>query len=390
MTSTITKIIDTKIPDIYFNPKKIGIEMLDKIFSVYGGPIPSMAYMFTGSSGAGKTTISNYIMAGMSSKESPAVFISLEMSKEQVKFQFENKVDFTNTLIVDSTALNTVEAFQDLLDTIAAMNPSIVVLDSLQYASALIYGDPTSTRGQSEITKMIIAFAKSTLVPVIVIGQCGKDGTYIGPSFVKHALDGHLHADYDPKTQKRTISFEKNRFGSVGEYVGYFFNKDGSLNFVSVEDLKPRFIDQEFGWYKAQKLIEDIYVSVITSELKNMIKANVRVPIVKFDGTNKVDYADQDFHMNVNSWMHFPAEPYFIQNTVFIDLEFSKNRFTEENLDTLKKKFAVFIDRYPQFEKPSDLFILQFLILITQGILQHGEHDEKFWKTLDRIVLNHS
>ncbi len=385
----LIKVNDAEIPEIFYSPKKVGIELLDNMFSVYGGLIPSMAYMFTGSSGAGKTTISNYIMAGMSSKESPAAFISLEMSKEQVKFQFEGKVNFENTLIVDAIESKTVEGFQAILDEIETHNPSVVVLDSLQFATQILFGSPVNVRGQSKIADMLLKFAKKNLVPVVVIGQCGKNGDYIGPSFIKHALDGHLHATYDEKTKVRTISFKKNRFGSVGEYVAYRFEKDGSLSFMTLDELKPSVVNQEFGWYKAKAIIENIYEDIIKSEIKMLVKKAIRIPVLKFEGTNKVEYGALDFHTNTNTWMDFPQEPYFIHNTVFVDVEYSKARFTEDNIEVLQNKFSEYLDRYPQFEKPSDIFILQFLILMTQAILADGEHNQKFWKTLDRIVLNH-
>jgi len=390
MSQELIKITEIVIPEIFYNPTKINIELLDKLFSNKGGLIPGMAYMFTGASGAGKTTLCNYIMAGMATKDAPAIFISLESNKEQVKFQFDNKVNFEHVLIIDSINPKTLEGFRAMLDNIASHRPSVVVLDSLQFASQLIYGNPTSIRGQAALAQMLLDFSKSSMIPVISIGQCAKDGKYIGPSFVKHAFDGHLHAQYDIKSGIRMVAFEKNRFGSVGEYVAYRFEKDGSLSFMTLDGIKQHYIDMEFGWYKAQTMLETIYEEILKSELKTMIKQGVRMPVLKLEGTNKVEYHNPVYHTQSNSWMDFPQEPYFIYNTVFIDLEYSKKLFVDEKMDVLEKKFAEYLDRYPQFEKPSDMFILQFLILMTQAILENQEHDLKFWKTLDRIVLNHS
>lgn len=379
-----------KIPEIFYHPTKIGIPLLDAIFSINGGLIPSMSYMFTGVSGAGKTTICNYIMSGISSQEHPAVFISLEMSKEQSKYQFEGKVDFSNTYILDKLENNTIEDFQKILDDIAKLNPAVVVLDSLQMAVAQIYGSPTSTKGQSQIANMMLKFSKKTLCPTIIIGQCAKDGGYLGPSSVKHVLDGHLHATYDPKTALRTVSFEKNRFGQVGKLVAYKFSPNGSLEFMEVNEFMPHYIDAEFSWLDAEAITEDIYKSVLMSELNTILKNEIPIPNLKFKGSKKEPYHSVNYHTNVNSWMHFPEEPYFIYNTVYIDLEYSKKRYTEENLDNLKSKFSMYLDRYPQFKKPTDFYILQLLILLCFGLLLSQEQNDKFWKTLDRLVANHS
>jgi DNA repair protein RadA/Sms len=215
MKYNIVAFDEVKIPKSFTKSLSTGIPNLDSFLSVQGGLVPSMSYMFTGVSGSGKTTISNYMMAGLAQPTSPAVFISLEMSKEQTKFQFEGKVDFKNVFIVDEIPHNTREGFTELLIGISELNPSVVVFDSLQMISAIIYGDPTSMKGQSDIADMVKNFSKLTGCPTILIGQCNKDGDYLGPTFVKHILDAHLHATIDKKSGERWVSFEKNRFGNV-------------------------------------------------------------------------------------------------------------------------------------------------------------------------------
>lgn len=388
MKHNIVAFNNVEIPQSFSNTRKTGIELLDNFLSLRGGLVPSMSYMFTGESGSGKTTISNYIMSGVSSETNPAVFMSFEMSKEQTKFQFEGKVDFSNTFIVDELTEQTIEGLKNLLDAVATLNPSVLVIDSLQMVSAMIYGDPTSIKGQSEIAKVIMNFSKETGTPSILIGQCNKEGEYLGPTFVKHILDAHLHASIDKKTIQRNIVFEKNRFGQVGQPISYKFAENGAISFVPFSQNANSLLTKEFAWFKAQETLQDLFADILAQEVKQMIKRGVRIPQLKFDGTYTQDTSDESFHPTINIWIHSPKES--IQSTVFISMDYSRRCFTEVRLDHLRKELGQYIDRFPQFKTVTDLLFLEFFVLMTQAVLGTKKEDKTFFKTLERIINNHS
>lgn len=388
MTHNIVKFANVEIPENFSNTRKTGIELLDTFLSLRGGLVPSMSYMFTGESGSGKTTISNYIMSGISTEAHPAVFMSFEMSKEQTKYQFEGKVDFTNTFIVDELTETTPEGLRNLLTAIGTLNPSVLVIDSLQMISAMIYGDPTSIKGQSEIAKAVMEFSKETGCPSIMIGQCNKDGEYLGPTFVKHILDAHLHASIDKKTTQRNIVFEKNRFGQVGQPISYKFAENGSISFVPFSQNGHGLLTKEFAWHKAQETLQELFADILAQELKQMIKRGVRTPHLKFDGNSTAQESDPNFHPEMNIWMHNPE--YFINNTVFISIEDSRRRFTEVRTEQLRKQLERYVDHFPQFKKVTDLFFLEFFVLMTKAVLGTEKESQTFFKTLERIINNHS
>jgi KaiC/GvpD/RAD55 family RecA-like ATPase len=386
MKHNIVAFKNVEIPQSFSDTRKTGIELLDNFLSLRGGLVPSMSYMFTGESGSGKTTISNYIMSGVSSETNPAVFMSFEMSKEQTKFQFEGKVDFSNTFIVDELTEQTIEGLKNLLEAIATLNPSVLVIDSLQMVSAMIYGDPTSIKGQSEIAKIVMNFAKETGTPSILIGQCNKEGEYLGPTFVKHILDAHLHASIDKKTIQRNLVFEKNRFGKVGQPISYKFADNGSITFVPFSQNANNLLTKEFAWFKAQETLQDLFADILAQEVKHMIKRGVRIPQLKFDGTNKVDTTNETFHPMINMWVHSPKES--IQSTVFISMDDSRKRFTEVRIDQLRKQLGRYIDRFPQFKTVTDVLFLEFFVLMTQAVLGTDKEEKTFFKTLERIINN--
>jgi RecA/RadA recombinase len=381
MKHNIVSLEEVKYPKSFMKSLATGISNLDSFLSVQGGLVPSMAYMFTGVSGSGKTTISNYIMSGVSKDYSPAIFISLEMNKEQTKYQFEGKVDFKNVLIVDEIPHNTIAGFLELLQSISELNPSVIVLDSLQMLSSLVYGDPTSQKGQSDIARIIMKFSKKTGCPSIIIGQCNKEGDYLGPTFVKHILDAHLHALIDKKTGERTISFEKNRFGNVNHALCYSFRPDGSIYFENkVEEKMSQFLSQPIIWGKLEDIITKLHFDIIASEYK-MMKGR-SVPKIKFKGTDEVPKNHPQFHPKFNSWVNTEE----IQNTIFIDVEWSLRVFREVKVKKFNEDFLMLANRYQKIKTASDMFWLNYVVCLAHGILNSQEKNDKYYKLLDKLV----
>ena len=381
MKHNIVSFDDVKIPKSFMKSLATGISNLDSFLSVQGGLVPSMSYMFTGVSGSGKTTICNYIMSGISKDESPAVFISLEMSKEQTKYQFEGKVDFKNVLIVDEIPNNSMEGFIELLDCIAELKPSVVVVDSLQMLSSLVYGDPTSQKGQAEIARLVMRFSKDTGCPSIIIGQCAKNGDYLGPTFVKHILDAHLHAMIDKKNGERTLSFEKNRFGMVNQALHYSFRTDGSVYFESrVEIKKKQFLGQPIIWAKIEDIITKLHFDIIASEYK-MMKGK-SVPRLKLKGKKDVPENHPDYHCGYNVWVNSEE----IHNTVFVDVEWSLRVFREGKTKKFNEEFLAIANRYSAIKTATDMFWLNYMICLAHGMLNIPLKNDKFYKLLDKLV----
>ena len=384
MKYNIVAFDEVKVPKAFMKSLATGIPNLDSFLSVQGGLVPSMSYMFTGVSGSGKTTISNYMMSGLSTPTSPAVFISLEMSKEQTKYQFDGKVDFSNVFVVDAVPHNTREGFAELLSEIAELNPSVVVFDSLQMISAIIYGDPTSIKGQSDIADMVKNFSKLTGCPTILIGQCNKDGEYLGPTFVKHILDAHLHATLDKKSGERWISFEKNRFGNVNEVLTYSFRKDGSIYFESKEESKrTNYVGKAITWSKVEDTLTKLHFDIIHAEYK--ILKGKPIPKLKFKGDKDLPQNHPQFHPQFNVWLN----PDGFQNTIYIDVEWSLRVFQPDKIKRFNDDFLNIANRYQKIKTANDMFWLYYMVCMTHGLLNSSERNEKFFKLLDKLVEKH-
>jgi KaiC/GvpD/RAD55 family RecA-like ATPase len=376
-TKLFRKYTEVVIPDIYYQSRKINVKELDSMFSSTGGIVPAMSYMFTGVSGAGKTTISNIIMSGISSKNSPAVFVSFEMNAEQSKFQFEGKIDMSNIIIVDKLPEKSLEGFERLLKKIASYNPSIVVFDSLQMIVQMVFKTPSSAKGQAEIANSIVRYSKETNIPTIVIGQCTKDGKYAGPSFVKHLLDGHIHANYDPKTGIRSLIVEKNRFkGSINE-LEVLFQPNGTIKFKSLDSVL-----NTFSWETIENTFKDIFKKVLIEHLPTILEKGGTIPRIKFNGDPNLPKTDPNYHKGYlwcSSNIHSP-----LFNKIFVNVENDRHLFnTVEVYEQYKTEFAPYIKRYGKFNEPHEVYVLMFLFILAKTVTTT---DKEFLKTLDRMV----
>ena len=236
---SLRKISEIKVPKMMFNPYKIGNKHLDDLFSENGGIVPSMIILLTGQPGGGKTTLSCLIASGVSKNlqnteidnsderpNGPVVLIYREMSDFQIKL-LERKLGHGNNLD-DVIILGDQEPgnYLDWLELLTDLEPSLIILDSLQkHAAELSKG--TINNNQKSIVNAFQEFSKIMYTSVILIGHVSKSGQYIGPSNLKHTLDAHLQIDIDNHTGDKTIQMEKNRFGKSFMPIFMDFTNDG-------------------------------------------------------------------------------------------------------------------------------------------------------------------
>ena len=210
------RVQDITIPDILFNPTQTGTPEFDNRFSEMGGVTPSCVTLVTGTPGAGKTTLMATMGARLQSAR-PVVFMNYEMSDFQTKLAGRKIPGFEKMLLV-SEEFHKVskEAMAEFLfGPLTELNPSLVIVDSLQKMAGVMAG--SFQNNQIWLTEQFTKFAKTTFVPVNLIGHVSKDGTYKGPTTIKHEVDAHMHIWQDKELGERVFSFSKNRFGGIGD-----------------------------------------------------------------------------------------------------------------------------------------------------------------------------
>lgn len=119
---------------------------------------------------------------------------------------------------------------EEILEQAKALNPQLLVIDSIQTiaSSAVETGAIAGSVSQiRECTAQLLAYAKSSGVPVILVGHITKEGSLAGPKQLEHIVDTVLQFEGDRQHLYRILRANKNRFGSTNELGIFEMNADG-------------------------------------------------------------------------------------------------------------------------------------------------------------------
>jgi DNA repair protein RadA/Sms len=165
----------------------------------------------------------------------------LYVSGEESRGQIRMRADRTGCSD-DELYLAAESDLHAVLGHIEAVQPTLVVVDSVQtmYSSDTdgVAGGVTQVRA---VTSALTAVAKTTGVPLILVGHVTKDGAIAGPRSLEHLVDVVLHFEGDRNSLLRMVRGVKNRFGAADE-VGCFLLQDSGIE--GVADASGLFLDQ--------------------------------------------------------------------------------------------------------------------------------------------------
>lgn len=175
-----------------------------------GGIVPGSLILLGGEPGIGKSTLLLQISLKLPYR---TLYVSGEESQKQIKMRAER----INPLS-DNCYILTETKTQNIFKQIEAIQPEIVIIDSIQTLHTdYIESSPGSISQIRETTAELIKFAKETNIPVILIGHITKDGTIAGPKILEHMVDTVLQFEGDRNHIYRILRSLKNRFGSTAE-----------------------------------------------------------------------------------------------------------------------------------------------------------------------------
>lgn len=199
-----------------------GIGEFDRVLG--GGIVPGSLVLTGGDPGIGKSTLLLQAMALLAQKEGPVLYVSGEESSSQTRLRGERLgISHKNLLVVAENSLETILAHSTRL------KPKALVVDSIQtvWTSALDSA-PGSVSQVRESAGRLMQYAKSSGVPVFLIGHVTKDGSIAGPRVLEHLVDTVLYFEGDGSHTFRILRAVKNRFGSTNE-IGVFEMKQEGL-----------------------------------------------------------------------------------------------------------------------------------------------------------------
>ncbi len=185
-----------------------------------GGLVPGSLTLLGGEPGIGKSTLLLQISLKLPYK---TLYVSGEESQKQIKMRAE-RINPNNSNCYILTETKT----QNIFKQIEALEPDIVVIDSIQTLhSDYIESSSGSISQVKECTTELIKFAKETATPVILIGHITKDGHIAGPKILEHMVDTVLQFEGDRNHVFRILRANKNRFGSTNELGIYEMQGSG-------------------------------------------------------------------------------------------------------------------------------------------------------------------
>tara|TARA_B100000700_G_scaffold86279_1_gene97045 strand:- start:3943 stop:5208 length:1266 start_codon:yes stop_codon:yes gene_type:complete len=184
-----------------------------EINRVLGGGLTSdSVILITGEPGIGKSTMLLQI-ANDCSNYGPVLYLSGEESDRQIKSRATRLGISGDNLILSSNTY-----LEDFLKDIENYTPSLLVIDSIQTLESTTNNSPPGSVSQIRDCGLILMnWAKSANVPVIIAGHITKDGTVAGPRLLEHMVDVVLYLEGENLNDYRVLRSTKNRFGSTTE-----------------------------------------------------------------------------------------------------------------------------------------------------------------------------
>ena len=188
-----------------------------------GGLVPGSIVLLGGEPGIGKSTLSLQTMLHLTTKR--ILYISGEESAHQLKMRAERLCPGNapeHLLILCENSL------ENIFEHIRDEKPDLVVIDSIQtIATEEVESSAGSITQVRECASQLLRFAKTSGVPVILIGHITKEGTLAGPKILEHIVDTVIQFEGDQHYMYRILRSMKNRFGSTSELGIYEMRQDG-------------------------------------------------------------------------------------------------------------------------------------------------------------------
>ena len=188
-----------------------------------GGLVPGSIVLLGGEPGIGKSTLTLQTILRMADKR--ILYVSGEESAHQLKLRADRLTSNSrndNVMILCETSL------EHIFEHIKDVFPEVVIIDSIQtITTSEVESSPGSITQVRECAASLLRFAKTSGVPVVLIGHINKEGTLAGPKILEHIVDTVIQFEGDQHYMYRILRSIKNRFGSTSELGIYEMEQNG-------------------------------------------------------------------------------------------------------------------------------------------------------------------
>ena len=229
--ATGTNLLDIDVPEALERSVATKLRWWDDAMGG-DGMTPSCSMLFTGTPGAGKTTLMMQLADSITGAGHVCLYNSHEESVIQLR-KTARRLQLKNGFVVGNDRL-----VPDIITHAKALQKSVaksrtrrgapkqvfLIIDSLQAVDDGMYKNGHTNMNTSvRVTEMVTNWCKEEnhggYGIGIIIGQVNKAGEFSGKNTIKHAVDAHAHLSVDKDTKsvtwgQRMLDVPKNRFGA--------------------------------------------------------------------------------------------------------------------------------------------------------------------------------
>ena len=217
-----TNILDIEVPKHLLKKFSTGLEWIDAAMGGEGFT-PSSVTLFTGTPGAGKTTMMLTLADSITKSVGVALFNTAEESLFQTRM-VAKRLKLRNGFLTGST--NNVVELLDNAEKIMKNKKNkgkqfFLMVDSLQCMDDGKYSNGLLTSGTAiRCLQLITDWCKEHHACAVIINQVNKQGKMAGSNKLKHMVDAHMHLGVELREEElkgcRVLETQKNRFGGCG------------------------------------------------------------------------------------------------------------------------------------------------------------------------------
>lgn len=176
-----------------------------------GGIVHGSLILLGGEPGIGKSTLMLQLALNLKGKK--VLYISGEESEQQIKLR-ANRIPATQPDLMIYTEV----VMENILTEVGNHPVDVIIIDSIQTLyTGLIESSAGSISQIRECAGQLLKLAKTSGIPVFLIGHITKDGSIAGPKVLEHMVDVVLQFEGDRNHLFRILRAGKNRFGSTSE-----------------------------------------------------------------------------------------------------------------------------------------------------------------------------
>lgn len=219
--SAPTKLSQVRADEFTRIPVSIG--ELNRVLG--GGIVSGSVVLISGEPGIGKSSLMLQLAAELSNSLGAVLYVSAEESVQQIKLRAERLgVNGDNLFLLNETSL------EEITNHVSALQPKCVIVDSVQtIASEMIESAAGGVAQVKECGARLTQLAKSTNIPIFIVGHVTKAGSIAGPLVLQHLVDTVLYLEGERYHTYRLLRSVKNRFGATDEVGVFEMTQEGMM-----------------------------------------------------------------------------------------------------------------------------------------------------------------